>query len=332
MGVTNFPNGVFASPMIGAGRLSDIFASGNIYFVNADASRTGNGKSPDRALTSITAALSAMSKDGTIYVKPRTTTASAQTYYQEDLVIPLTKPNISIIGCGATYGNPSNLTGVQLKPLTVAGHLITVNGAGLNLENLRLTMTGGTALADKCAVFGGVQSTSIQPQGLTIRGCIFENCDKSHAATNVAAVAVDTSQYVFIEDNFFINCLGGVGVSSITGHAGRTVIRRNIFSGGAEKRDCDIIASLGDAANGMGFIVDWNIFADILPAHSGGTTGRWIKITGAGGGMISNNMFASTAATGANQWGPTGTQTIIPDTTFFVNNFAADLNGIAAQT
>jgi hypothetical protein len=47
--------------------------------------------------------------------------------------------------------------------------------------------------------------------------------------------------------------------------------------------------------------------------------------------MISNNVFASTAATGASQWGPAGSQAIIPDTTFFVRNYNAD-GFVAAQS
>jgi hypothetical protein len=330
MPISHMKHGLFAAPLIGAGRLSDIFAADNIYFVDAGVSRAGNGKSPDRAVTSITSAISAMSKDGTIYVKPRTTVAGAQTYYQEDIVAPVTKPNISIIGCGATYGNPNNRTGVQLKPLTVTGALITVAGAGLNLENLRLTMTGGTADTGKSCV-DGVTSAAAN-QGLTIRACIFENCDKSHPSYSVGAVAVDTGTYLVVEDCFFINCLGGICGISTTGHQGRTIIRRNIFSGGAEARDCDILMALGDATYGMGMIIDSNIFADILPAHSGGSYGRFIIVTGAGGGMVSNNCFATTAATGAAQYGPTGTITTIPDTTFFVGNRNADAACVAAQS
>ena len=326
MGLTNYPHGVFATPLVGAARLSDLWASENLWFVNGEMPVNGSGKAPDNPASSITAAITLASKDGVIYVKPKTTIAGAQTYYQEDIVIPVTKPNMSIIGCGATYGNPNNRTGVQLKPLTLTGSLVTVAGAGLNLENMRLTMTGGTGTTKACV--DGVTSASAN-QGLTIRGCIFENCDKSHPTYSVAAVAVDTGTYLMVEDSFFIKCLGGIAGISTTGHMGRVIIRRNIFSGGAEFRDCDILMALGSADYGMGMIIDNNIFADIKPAHTGGSYARFITITGAGGGMICNNVFATTAATGTAGWGTAGTEVLQPDTTFFVNNSNND--GVVLQ-
>jgi hypothetical protein len=145
----------------------------------------------------------------------------------------------------------------------------------------------------------------------------------------VAAIAVDTGTYTVIEDCFFINCLGSIAGISTTGHMGRIIIRRNIFSGGAEARDCDILMALGSAVYGMGMIIDDNIFADIKPAHTGGSYARFITITGAGGGMICNNRFATTTATGTAGWGTAGSEVLQPDTTFFVNNSNND--GVVLQ-
>jgi hypothetical protein len=319
MGITNFKGGLFAAPLIGASRLSDMFASGNIHFVDQDVASAGNGLRPDRAVTSISTAISNATKGATIYVKPRTTVASAQTYYADNLTIPITKPGLSIIGAGNTTGAS---TGVQLKPSTVTAHLITVNGAGLLLENMRLTLTGGTADVDKCIVNAvrDVAATRVVAD-LIVRHCRLEN-DKSHpsySGTNaVAAIGLGSANYVVIEYNTFSQCLGSIVSQETNGVTRDLTIRGNIFGGEPSGRDADIWLSLGASYNIN--IVD-NLFADGVPAHSGGGVGRFIKIEGATAtGMLANNFFASNEAD--IQFGADGTEVIVPTTFFCVANYS----------
>jgi len=70
---------------------------------------------PRPAVTSITAALSAMSKDGTIYVKPRTTVAAHRRTTRKTSLFR-DEAQHQHHRLWATYGNPNNRTGVQLKP------------------------------------------------------------------------------------------------------------------------------------------------------------------------------------------------------------------------
>jgi hypothetical protein len=329
MGLTNFPNGVFATPMVGASRLADMWSDGNIWFVNGDVTTNGDGKQPGSPVSLISTAVGLASKNSTIYVKPRTTTASAQTYYADNITIPVTKPGISIIGCGNTTGASS---GVQLKPSSVGDHLITVNGAGALFENMRLTLTGGTADADKC-IISAIRSATVSNvvADLTVRYCRFEN-DKSHpsySGTNaVAAIGLGSANYVTIEHNTFSQCLGSITSQETNGVTRDLTIRGNIFGGLPASRDVDIWLSLGATYNIN--ILD-NVFSDGVPAHSGGGVGAFIKIEGATAvGLIANNFFASTAASGATGWGAAGTEIVVPTTFFFSGNFAADGHVAAA--
>lgn len=330
MGLTNFPHGIFATPLIGAGRLSDIWASDNIYFVNGEASGNGTGLAVESPVKLISTAVGYASKDAVIYVKPQTTTASAQAYYRDNIVIPKTKPNISIIGCGAGNSNPNSYTGVQLKVATTdtASHLFDVNGAGLYLENMRLTgnsMTGTTA-----SIINGNGSATESPHGLHVRGCLFEGCLLAGSLGDPVtrgAITLGTCTYSLFEDNTFYNCLSGIGMIGNYGTGGRITIRNNMFSGAPGSRDWDIQLYPGSGTYGSGVEIIGNIFSDGLP--NTGAIKRFIKIVSTGSGIVADNFFASTAASGAAQWGAAGTQCIIPVSFFFAGNYANDGHMVA---
>jgi hypothetical protein len=327
MGLTNYPNGIFATPNIGGvGRLADMFAADNIFFVDGVLGDSANdGKSPGsgHALDSITNAISAASKDAVIYVKPQTTIASAQTYYRDNITIPLTKPNLSIIGCGAGGANPNSYTGVQLKvsAATTTGNLITVNGGGAYLENMRLT---GNAMTGTGAIVMANTSATSQPGGLHVRGCLFE----APVAVGTVyptyllggCIALGSCNYSLIEGNFFYNCLGSIHSSSTYGTQGRVEIRGNSFVGAPGSRDLDIHLRPGASTYGSWVAINHNIFGDGLP--TGGSTNLFIKIVGTGSGHLMGNYFASTAA--ATEYGSDGTDCIIPTTYFFAGNYNED--------
>ena len=331
MGLTNFPNGIMATPNIGAGRLADIWAADNLFFVDGVSGDNANeGKRPDGAKKTVSGAISAATKDAVIYVKPNTTTASAQTYYRDNITVPLTKPNLSIIGCGAGGSNPNSYTGVQLKvsAAVTTGHLIDVQGAGLYLENMRLT---GNSMTGTGAIVHANASATLAPGGLHIRGCLFE------AAVQEASLGADptggsitfgTCNYTLIENNWFYNTLTGVGGIANYGTMGRINILNNIFSGAPAARGVDIHLYPGSSTYGSGVVIAGNIFADGLP--TGGTINRFIKVVTTGTGIIANNFFASTATSGATGWGAAGTEITVPVTFFFSGNYAADGHVAAA--
>lgn len=321
MGITRFPRGIQATPNLGGGRLAEIFQSENIWFVDGDVSGDGTGGSPTQGVAKISTAIGLASRGAVIYVKPKLTATSSQSYYQDDVVIAVSKPGMSIIGAGG--GIPSAQSGVQLKPLTLTGNLIDVNAANTTIENMRLTLTGGTA-GSKASIISAitVAANAALPSGLVVRGCRFEN-DKDHPTIESSTViygsiALGTTNDTVIEDNIFYNCLGGIVHQLSTGTTHGLTIRNNIFSGVTTGRDADILMNWA----GWGLSITGNFFLDGLPAHDGGGTLRFIKVADAGTGIIANNFFASTAA--AAQYGADGTDAIIPTTLHFVGNYNED--------
>ena len=314
MGLSHFPHGVLATPNLGMGRLLDMFNSGNIFFVDGDggsASKTGSTPGDPVALPSTAVGLAA--RNATVYVKPKTTSASAQAYYQDNITIPLTKPNISIVGAGNTGSN----SGVQIKPLDVATHLVEVKGAGLTLENMRLTLNGGTADL-KMSIVHAVNETGVAtPAGLTIRGCRFEG-DKSvpsiTSSTDMcSSIALGTVNYCTIEDNVFYSCHGGIVGQLSTASFHNVVVQRNIFSGAPANRCVDIWMNVALA----GVMILNNVFADGLPTHAGATIANYfLYLADAGTGIIAGNYFA----TATNSFGAAGSEARFPDTFFSAGN------------
>jgi len=293
--------------------------SGNIFFVDNDnGSDSNKGLAPDSSKKLISGAVSSAAAEASIYVKPRVGVDSAQSYYYDTIVIPINKPGLSIVGAG----NPGNRSGVQVKPSLagVADNVITVRGAGLTLENMRLTGNGGTADQYKSIVSAISVTGSSNPDGLTIRHCRFEG-DKSvpriASSTDMnAAVALGTASYSTIEDNTFYSCHGGIVGQLATAAYHNVTITRNLFSGAPANRVCDVFLTHGTTG---GVVITHNIFADGLPTHAPGASGNYfVKITDAGTGILAWNAFATTADGEVAK--AAGSECIIPATYFTAGN------------
>ena len=103
---------------VGINRLGEIFEAGNIWFVDGtDGNASYTGKQPDYAFALPSEAVSAASKGGVIYVRPKPPDSVSLTWYEDSINIPLTKSNLSIIGAG---GNRDEMAEFQLsRPLLV---------------------------------------------------------------------------------------------------------------------------------------------------------------------------------------------------------------------
>jgi hypothetical protein len=311
--MSTFPDGVYQYGGVpvgsGVGRLADIFEGGNIWFVDYDnGSAAYTGKKPDWAFDLPSTAVSAASKGAVIYIRPRTTAACAQTYYVDNIDIPVTKPNLTI--CGAGAGNPNNRGSVQLKPSTLTSHTIDVKASGCTFENMRLTATGGTA-GSGVAILHAVRAKTGGDiyhgySGLTVRNCLFQNT-VAHAGYGLGAspyendvfggaIALGTPQHCLIEGNVFDQCLGGITIYPTNGDIINVRVLHNYFQGyaaAAGNRDVDILLVLNSVTSNS-VIIDSNVFADGVPSHTGGAYGRFIymPLMTAGTGIWSNNVFA----------------------------------------
>jgi len=327
MGLTHLPHGLIATPNLGGtGRLMDMFNSDNIWFVDAVNGSSGNtGKEPTKALALPSQAISKASHGAAIYIKPYLvdqSVTSSSVYYTDDIIIPYEKAGISLIGCGLPC--PNNYGGVGLRPSTVTGTLVTIKSSGNTLENLCLTLNGGTADQGQSIVNSTRNNTagsySRSYSGL-IRNCRFTE-DKSHpspATPYPGCISLNCAVNYIIEDCIFDSCLNALMMQSVVGNAEQVVFQRNIVGGLCSARDVDIYLSI-NSADCNGIVIRDNVFADGKPTHNTGFFIYMPYVT-AGTGIFANNYFATKTATNGFKEGATATEGNVADNFFFAGNW-----------
>jgi len=294
--MTTFPDGVYqyGGVPVGVGRLSEIFEAGNIWFVDNDnGSSAYTGKRPDWAFDLPSTAVAAASKGGVIYIRPRTTTASADNKYTDNVTIPATKCMLSLIGAGNGY--PAYRGAVNMVPSTTTTHTINVQASGCSIENMTFDHTTATAgNAINC-----VRSATIQAICLTVKNCRFLGntiLPGSDGTTVTGTIGLGSAQYSHIEDNVFLKCSSGITMWATSGSPMSIIIRRNVFSGMVLSRDCDIVIGISDIQS-TGHVIADNIFADGLPNMSTGSYKDFIHdcyaVTSVATGIICGNHFAT---------------------------------------
>ncbi len=318
--------------VIGGVNRSEIWGTGpyaEIQFVDGDFGVGADGTAPKRAVNTITKAVNNITyRNGTIYVRPRGTAAGAQTYYTDNVTIPLTKGGMKILGAGADLVSP--YYGVDIKISTASSPVFTINAPGVLLEGMRIAGTGADATVS-CVYAADDTSTSITA-GLVIRKCRFGN-GRGHGAA-AAAVYLNSSWMNTVEDCLFNDCLTSIAALTTSGGITQGLrIIHNEFSGQAANRDCDVYVSGGSTSNGL--VIHGNIFNDALPAHGDGTITRFIDIVNAITGIVSDNYFAVDVDNGTGLFGATGSNGVIPATVLFVGNYGeanTDAEGLANRS
>lgn len=317
MGLTKFPHGVFATPSVGAISRSEMWASENVFFVDGDngsASNTGTDPAAAVALPS-TAVGKATIRGAVVYVRPKSTVASAQSYYVDNISIPITSPGLSILGAGANATRP--YMGVAIKASTVTSPVVDVLASDVHLEGMRLAGTGQTA--GYPIIQAVASATSNGPVGLQVVYCRLDN------AKTGGAITMDSPNHVEVVGTSFDEC--AIGIKSILSYGG--VASRGLkiidcdFGGRVATRTVDVWLSQSGAGSGAG-VTGYEIrdsrFLDGLPTLAGATSPRFITVVNGDTGLISGSMFAclDTATFGA-----TGDTVIIPATWFIVGSFYA---------
>lgn len=287
--LTRYPNGIFATPMIGASRLIQMFESNNIWFVDADDGKAGNlANEPDLAEVLVSSAEDKASAYGTIYVKPRVSSTGADVNYSDNIVIPVTKTGLAIIGAGNPlpgYRGVAAITG-----LSTTTHIIDVQAPNCTIENLQLNDN----FTSEASIINCVRNATYPAAvGLQVRGCRLLNADYcgSDGTSVSGAIGLGTCQYSLFENNLFLDCLGGIVVHATYGSPQSIVIRNNLFTGLVAQRDDDIWFGMSDI-NSRGHVIMGNVFADGLP--TGGSRNRFIENVSANAntGIICGNYFA----------------------------------------
>jgi len=292
------------------------------WFVDGDKSADGGGKSWEDAYKTIQAAVNAASEGDVIFVAPKSITALATdpVDYAETIIIPNSKPNLSIIGVsrGRTQGGLP-----QIKIGSGSTAMLTVRAPGCLIANLGFngaSSTGGGILLDDD---GGTSKVAF---GTTIANCHFKNCVGSTATDASTGGAVMWGSngggwQTLIKGNMFYKNVGDIVLMGTSVSVPQdVVIEDNIFSGPAASVDCNLYLAGGSGMNGV--YVRNNVFP-VFPALSSGANLRYAKMTGCVG-ILSNNYFGTDKTFGA-----AGNGAVIPTTTFLSGNY--DEGGLIAR-
>lgn len=266
---------------------------------------TGRGHFSPEALKTIQYAIDTAVDGDTIYIIPKKIPIADSlggagcdpNSYAETLIIPNTKPNLSLIGItrGRTQGGLP-----QIKKGSDSTALLTVRAAGCLIANIGFNgngSTGGGILLDDD---GGLTKTAF---GTTILNCHFKNCQGS-SATNAATGGAITwpasseggAWQILIKGCRFYKNVGDIVMKGTSGIQPQDVIIEDcIFSGPPASVDCNIYS----AAGGFNGIAINNCIFQQLPNIGSGTNKKFIILPTGSIGMITNCTFGcQTSKTG----------------------------------
>ena len=305
--------------------------TGRIWYADGDKAVTGAGANWDDAFSTIQAAIDAASSGDVIKIAARTITTAATdpVSYEENLTIPNTKQNLSLIGVsrGRTQGGLP-----QLKDgTTTTQEILRIRASGCLIQNLGFNgagNTGGGILLDEAAT-GNVAF------GTTIAGCHFKNC-KGHATDGRQGGAIGWTSnggawQTLITGNRFYKNVADVVLKGTSGSRPQDiVIENNYFSPVGASTDTNIYG-----AGGSGFAwvdIEHNRFGGI-PALSAGSVTRYMDLTGCIG-MVSHNTFGCWINATATEltFGAAGTAAKIPAEVWMADNWGvSDTVGETAE-
>jgi hypothetical protein len=325
--LTNLPNGLFATPLIGGG-LADTFSGGKILFVNGDSGSDANdGLSPDMPKLTIQSAVTAAGARGRVNVMAKAIAAGATDpgSYAENIVIPAGYSGLSIIGIsnGFTQGClPQIKVGA-----TTTSPLLTVRAAGVSIVNMTINGAGGTG--------GGIKldgdSSTKDAFGFTAVNCYFKNCKSSGAALTGGAVYWTSSGCNWntrFEGCEFYDCRAGIVVIGTGVSSPRSLVVKGCsFSASANTVvDCDIYTK-GGGSGVVNVLIDSCQFATVdVPGYATSpTAARYVDLTGSSGAMT-NCTFGCTGKT----FGAAGDAAFVPTTVRMAKNYQE--NAIITRT
>ena len=298
---------------------------GRILFVDGDrGSDTGHeGSSPNKAFKTIQKAIDVASPGSVIYIFPLAmeATDTDPDSYAETLIIPNSKPQLSLIGIG------TGMTQGGVPQIKIGGDsttaMLDIRAPGCLVKNLGFngadSTGGGIKLTDN--------GTTYVAMGTTITGCHFKNCKchATHATVGGAIYATGSPWQVRIQNNAFYKNLGGIVIVDTSYSVPQDwVIQGNTFSSSVKT---DIDADIYVAADGCkGIQIIDNRFATVdVPTAASGDVGRYISLGAGSNGIVAGNSFACIVGEGETEltFGAAGTGAVIPTTV----RIAADNTG-----
>lgn len=285
-----------------------------------------------RVFTTVQAAVDASTAFDTIYIKTQDVAAGASdpVSYAENIVIPATKPGLTLIG----FSN--NRTQMGLPQIKVGGtvhsYLLTINATGCTIKNIGFNgnSTAGAPLNGAILLNSDGATGAISSHGTTIENCHFKNCAGTTVTDCRTGGAIDWSAYgdawqIRIKDNRFYKnvcdiCL--LGTSNTVPQD--VVIENNNFSGPTASVDTQLYLAGGSGINGV--LIRNNTFPAIGTLGSA-VVKRFISATGCVGLMDGNSFGTSTTLT----FGASGTGALIPTTVFMPRNYRETTTGVSSE-
>jgi len=287
MPLTNFPNGINATPNLGGDSGAyDGRRGKNVWYVDDDdgGSDDDTGKNTTKGFKTIQKAINVAGAGDTIYLKPREITIgtnSSHGYYTGTNIIAADQQGLAIIGTGR--GGRGIGMGVQCMIEPDSGSTdvsILVQSPGVSIENLGVKCVTGAS--------GGIAATSAtnEAYGLTVSNCFFK--DFKATATAIGTINLRTIHWATIQHCIFREAGVAIHHQSDQAAVQGIVIRDCDFIGAAATWMSDI--RIGDCKN---LVIDNCRFQHALP--SGGAPNVYVSMVGTSGtGMVSNCNFSST--------------------------------------
>ena len=292
-------------------------SNGNVLFVDGDASGDGSGSTWADAFNDIQSAVTAASAGDVIYIAERTVgvTGTDPVSYAETIIIPNTKPHLSLIGVsrGLTQGGLP-----QIKIGAGSTAMITVRAPGCLIANLGINGASSTG--------GGIKlednGTTYVAFGTTIANCHFKNCVSSgHASTGGAVYSTGSPWQIRISRFRFYKNIGGIVMVNTSYSVPQDWIIEDCEFGSSVATDVDAdIVALADGI--LGLIIRRCDFSTVdVPSHGSGDYGKYIQLGAGNFGMISDCNFACLVNPTATEvtFGAAGTAAIIPTTVRIAN-------------
>jgi hypothetical protein len=274
--------------------------------------------------STIQAAVDAAAAGDTIFVLPKKMAVAATdpVDYAENIIIPATKPSLSIVGIGGrTQGGLP-----QIKKGSGANPQLTIRSAGCALAGLGINgggATGGGILLDS-------DGSTKDAFGLSVVGCHLKNCKVSTTDGKQGGAiywpAAGGSWQVRIAGNRFYKNVGDIIVVGTGGaQLQDIVIEENLFS---DPTECDMNLWMTGAGSGVyGLEILNNIFPG-KPALSAGVNKIFFDLTGCTG-IMARNFFG--AGTSALSFKAAGTDGKIPATMLMTGNYQERAAGTSGE-
>ena len=313
--LTNFPNGILATPNLGGGNeYAGLFGTG-VLFVDGVLGGDGNDGSSEAPLATIQKAINNSSAYGTIYVRPKYPLQGVNqgqpNVYAENLTIPITLTGLKIIGV-ADARDP--YFGPKIKPANTAANVITVNASGVVLENLCIMnqplSTAGVFLSWMGSTYNQTPTVDASHVlyagscGAQIRNCEFR--EGTTMATGGASIVIRGGYQSTIEGCTFIAGANAQAIQygdDISPSRGHKII------------NCDFMDYNGAVATNY-ITFGTGLHAGCLVKNSTfGKATNFITVKTGATGIIANCQFDDLVATLANSTGkvtvPIGTMSVV---------------------